>query len=57
MGIRTLVRSYISKRALASDWKQLIVSSSYSEVVYVVLGERLSAHALERGRWPDFADR
>ena len=37
--------------------KQLIVSSLYSEVVYVVLEERLSAHALERGRWPDFADR
>ena len=37
--------------------EQFIVSSLYSEVVYVVLEDHLSAHALERGCWPDFGDR
>ena len=43
VGIRTLVRSYINKRALNSDWESNLSSPTlYCEVVYVALVERLS---------------
>ena len=35
VGIRTLVRSYMNKRALALDWESSLVSPAYILIFYV----------------------
>ena len=48
VGIRTLVRSYINKRALALDWESSLASPAYILEGYLCGVSRTLVHTIEK---------